>query len=33
VVFGMPKEAIAACGVEKVLPLAQIAPQLVRWVP
>jgi two-component system chemotaxis response regulator CheB len=33
VVFGMPKEAIAAGGVEKVLPLAQIAPQLVRWVP
>ncbi|MEW6432455.1 MAG: chemotaxis protein CheB [Myxococcota bacterium] len=32
VVFGMPKEAIAAGGVEKVLPLAQIAPQLVRWV-
>jgi chemotaxis response regulator CheB len=33
VVFGMPREAIAACGVEKVLPLAPIAPQLVRWVP
>ena len=33
VVFGMPREAIAAGGVERVMPLAQIAPQLVRWVP
>ncbi|MCC6336011.1 MAG: chemotaxis protein CheB [Myxococcales bacterium] len=32
VVFGMPKEAIAAGAVEKVMPLAQIAAQLARWV-
>jgi two-component system chemotaxis response regulator CheB len=32
VVFGMPKEAIAAGGVERVMPLGQIAAQLARWV-
>ncbi len=32
VVFGMPKEAIALGGAEKVLPLDEIAAQLVRWV-
>ena len=32
VVFGMPKEAIAAGAVERVLPLGQIAAQLARWV-
>lgn len=31
VVFGMPKEAIALGAAELVLPLDQIAPQLVRW--
>jgi two-component system chemotaxis response regulator CheB len=30
VVFGMPKEAIAVGGVEKVLPLDQIAGELIR---
>jgi two-component system, chemotaxis family, protein-glutamate methylesterase/glutaminase len=30
VVFGMPKEAIAAGGVHEVLPLARIAPRLVE---
>jgi two-component system chemotaxis response regulator CheB len=33
VVWGMPKEAVALGGAEKVLPLDQIAPQLVDWVP
>ena len=33
VVFGMPKEAIALGGAEKVLPLEEIADQLARWVP
>lgn len=32
VVFGMPAEAIALGGAEVVLPLDQIAPQLIRWV-
>ncbi|MEW5739723.1 MAG: chemotaxis protein CheB [Myxococcota bacterium] len=32
VVFGMPKEALAAGAVEKVMPLDQIAAQLARWV-
>lgn len=32
VVFGMPKEAIVAGAVEKLMPLAQIAAQLARWV-
>jgi two-component system chemotaxis response regulator CheB len=31
VVFGMPKEAIAAGGVEEVLPLQRIAPQILKW--
>ena len=30
VVFGMPKEAIAAGGVDEVLPLPEIAPSVVR---
>lgn len=30
VVFGMPKEAIALGGVEKVLPLERIAPEILR---
>jgi two-component system chemotaxis response regulator CheB len=32
VVFGMPKEAIALGGAEVVLPLDEIAGQLVRWI-
>lgn len=32
VVFGMPREAIAAGGAERVMPLGQIATQLARWV-
>jgi two-component system chemotaxis response regulator CheB len=32
VVFGMPGEAIALGAAEKVLPLDQIAGQLVKWV-
>ena len=32
VVFGMPKEAIATGGVDSVLPLAEIGPQLIRQV-
>ncbi len=32
VVFGMPKEAIALGAAEKVLPLDQIAAQLIKWV-
>jgi two-component system chemotaxis response regulator CheB len=32
VVFGMPKEAVVLGAVEKVMPLTQIATQLVRWV-
>jgi two-component system chemotaxis response regulator CheB len=32
VVFGMPGESIALGGAEKVLPLDQIAGQLVKWV-
>ncbi|MFT3913353.1 MAG: chemotaxis response regulator protein-glutamate methylesterase [Anaeromyxobacteraceae bacterium] len=31
VVFGMPKEAIAAGGVDEVLPLERIASAIVRW--
>jgi two-component system chemotaxis response regulator CheB len=31
VVFGMPKEAIAAGGVDEVLPLPRIAPQVLKW--
>jgi two-component system chemotaxis response regulator CheB len=31
VVFGMPKEAIEAGGVEEVLPLSRIAPQILKW--
>jgi two-component system chemotaxis response regulator CheB len=31
VVFGMPKEAIAAGGVDEVLPLPRIAPQILMW--
>jgi two-component system, chemotaxis family, protein-glutamate methylesterase/glutaminase len=30
VVFGMPREAIAAGAVDEVLPLARIAPSLVK---
>jgi two-component system chemotaxis response regulator CheB len=30
VVFGMPKEAIAAGGVSKVLPLEEIAPKIAH---
>jgi two-component system chemotaxis response regulator CheB len=33
VVWGMPREAVALGGAEKVLPLDQIAAQLVSWVP
>jgi two-component system, chemotaxis family, protein-glutamate methylesterase/glutaminase len=32
VVFGMPGEAIALGAAEKVLPLDQIAGQLIKWV-
>ena len=32
VVFGMPKEAIAAGGVDEVLPLSRIAPGMLRAV-
>ena len=32
VVFGMPKEAIAAGGVDDVLPLSEIGPHLLRQV-
>ena len=32
VVFGMPKEAIALGAAEKILPLDQIAEQLMAWV-
>jgi two-component system chemotaxis response regulator CheB len=31
VVFGMPKEAIARGGVDEVLPLSRIAPQVLKW--
>ena len=31
VVFGMPKEAIGRGGVDEVLPLPRIAPQVLRW--
>jgi two-component system chemotaxis response regulator CheB len=31
VVFGMPKEAIARGGVDEVLPLGRIAPQVLQW--
>jgi two-component system chemotaxis response regulator CheB len=31
VVFGMPKEAIARGGVDEVLPLPRIAPQILKW--
>ena len=31
VVFGMPKEAIGRGGVDEVLPLPRIAPQILRW--
>lgn len=31
VVFGMPKEAIACGAVEKVVPLAQIAREILAW--
>lgn len=31
VVFGMPKEAIARGGVDEVLPLHRIAPQVLKW--
>ena len=31
VVFGMPKEAIEAGGVEEVLPLCRVAPQILKW--
>jgi two-component system chemotaxis response regulator CheB len=31
VVFGMPKEAIARGGVDEVLPLQRIAPQILQW--
>jgi two-component system chemotaxis response regulator CheB len=31
VVFGMPKEAIARGGVDEVLPLQRIAPQVLKW--
>jgi two-component system chemotaxis response regulator CheB len=31
VVFGMPKEAIARGGVDEVLPLPRIAPQVLKW--
>jgi len=30
VVFGMPREAIAAGAAHEVLPLAQIAPRLIE---
>jgi len=30
VVFGMPKEAISLGGVDKVLPLEMIAPEVLR---
>jgi two-component system chemotaxis response regulator CheB len=33
VVWGMPREAVTLGGAEKVLPLDQIAAQLVSWVP
>jgi chemotaxis response regulator CheB len=29
----MPREAVTLGGAEKVLPLDQIAAQLVSWVP
>ncbi|MFO0582413.1 MAG: chemotaxis response regulator protein-glutamate methylesterase [Anaeromyxobacter sp.] len=31
VVYGMPKEAVAAGGVDEILPLERIAPAIVRW--
>jgi two-component system chemotaxis response regulator CheB len=31
VVFGMPKEAIARGGVDEVMPLARIAPTVLKW--
>ncbi len=32
VVFGMPREAIAAGAVQEVLPLTQIAPHLIDYL-
>jgi two-component system chemotaxis response regulator CheB len=32
VVFGMPREAIAAGAAHEVLPLKQIAPRLIEWL-
>ncbi|HYA58767.1 MAG TPA: chemotaxis protein CheB, partial [Burkholderiaceae bacterium] len=30
VVFGMPREAIAAGGVDEILPVTEITPRLLR---
>jgi two-component system chemotaxis response regulator CheB len=32
VVFGMPKEAITAGGVDEILPLSRVAPGMLRAV-